>query len=58
MPTINRIDLRSDPRVEHRNGNLNGHLYHYIYGEPKDYKATILMVSVDLSKKKSLFEEE
>ena len=58
MTAIDRINLHSDPRVEHRNGNLNGYLYHYIYGEPKNYKGTILMVSLGLSLKKSLVEKE
>ncbi len=49
MAAIDRINLHSDPRVEHRNGYLNGYMYHYMYGEPKNYKATILMVSLGLS---------
>ena len=46
MAAVDRINLRSDPRIEHRNANLNGFSYHYLYGEPKNYKATILMVSL------------
>jgi len=58
MAEVDRINLRSDPRVEHRDANLNGFLYHYLYGEPKNYKATILMVSLGLSLKKSLVGKE
>ncbi|KAF2100361.1 alpha/beta-hydrolase [Rhizodiscina lignyota] len=42
---IDRIDMFSDPRVEHKTANLNGHTYHYVLGEPKEaVKGTIFLI--------------
>lgn len=42
------IDPFSDPRIEHKTAVLNGHTYHYLYGEPKDgnFRATIFLVGI------------
>ncbi|KAF9737735.1 hypothetical protein PMIN03_003264 [Paraphaeosphaeria minitans] len=44
--TLQPIDPVSDSRVEHCNSSLNGHNYHYLYGEPPggQYKATVFLI--------------
>ena len=48
MASLQPINPAGDPRIEHRSSRLNGHTYHYLYGEPASgrFKNTIFLVSI------------
>lgn len=41
---MDKIKVAGDSRIEHKTAVLNGRTYHYLFGSPKDFKATIFLI--------------